>query len=242
MKHVLYTSQNCIHQLSQTVFCLAMCNSHWLTPAWCKRGWILGQRSHVLLTDNSIQIGGTVRTMLPITGNGTCPSTNGCVPTCIMIWGGWATLEQDWINQLVVLEVKLLVRTVGATYRECTKNWCLALVPGLLHLQSLITCSMQQWRVKPWEIWSCAVMLGRQRVDTWGGCPTKSWSPFWYCHSEGWRWEARVFVRLYQYCSSTYCSWCQRHITAKLMVGHCPWCVYPLSTWHHRTWSGLSPW
>jgi len=26
---------------------------------------------------------------------------------------------------------------------------------------------------------------------------------FWCSHSEGWRWEASVFVRLYQYCSST---------------------------------------
>ena len=31
-----------------------------------------------------------------------------------------------------------------------------------------ITCSVQMWRGKALEIWSCAVMSGRQRVDRLG--------------------------------------------------------------------------
>ena len=34
--------------------------------------------------------------------------------------------------------------------------------PGCFNLQSLIACSMQLWRGKAWEIWSCAVTSGRQ--------------------------------------------------------------------------------
>ena len=37
--------------------------------------------------------------------------------------------------------------------------------PGLSHLQYLMTYSMQIRRGKAWEIWSCTVTSGRQRVQ-----------------------------------------------------------------------------
>ena len=43
----------------------------------------------------------------------------------------------------------------------------LASFPGRSHLQYLIAYSMQIRRGKAWEIWSCVVMSGKQRVDTW---------------------------------------------------------------------------
>ena len=38
--------------------------------------------------------------------------------------------------------------------------------PDHSHLQSSITCSMQIWKGKSWEIWSHAVMS--EGIDTWG--------------------------------------------------------------------------
>ena len=45
-------------------------------------------------------------------------------------------------------------------------------VPRPFHLQSLITCSVQIRKGKAWEIWSCVVTSGRERIDTWGVVPT----------------------------------------------------------------------
>jgi len=50
----------------------------------------------------------------------------------------------------------------------------LASFPGRSHLQYLIAYSMQIRRGKAWEIWSRAVMSGRQKVDTWGRCPPRN--------------------------------------------------------------------
>ena len=43
--------------------------------------------------------------------------------------------------------------------------------PDRSHLQYLFACSMQIRRRKAWEIWSHAVMSGRQRVDIQGAVP-----------------------------------------------------------------------
>ena len=60
--------------------------------------------------------------------------------------------------------------------------------PGRSHLKYLIAYSMQIRRGKAWEIWSCAVMSGRQKVDTRGAVPVEeSRSPSLYYRSEGWR-------------------------------------------------------
>ena len=47
----------------------------------------------------------------------------------------------------------------------CEVGHSIASFPGRSHLNSLNTCSMQTWRVKAWEIWSCVMMSGRQRID-----------------------------------------------------------------------------
>lgn len=44
----------------------------------------------------------------------------------------------------------------------------IASFPGRSHLNSLNTYSMQMVRGKAWEVWSCVMMSGRQRID--GGC------------------------------------------------------------------------
>ena len=58
--------------------------------------------------------------------------------------------------------------------------------PGRSHLQYLIAYSMQIRRGKAWEIWSRAVMSGRQMVDIRGAVPDSSNSRFvskrpWHC-------------------------------------------------------------
>ena len=55
-------------------------------------------------------------------------------------------------------------------------------------IQYLIAYSMQIWRGEAWEIWSHAVMSGKQKVDTHGVVPGEEFrSPFLYCRSEDWR-------------------------------------------------------
>jgi len=56
----------------------------------------------------------------------------------------------------------------------------MAWFPCHSRLQSLIACSMRVQRRKAWEIWSCVVTSGRQRVDTWGAVP--NWSPSGHVH------------------------------------------------------------
>jgi len=54
----------------------------------------------------------------------------------------------------------------------------LASFPGHSYLQYLIAYSMQIWRGKAWEIWSCEVTSGRQMVDTRGAVPDSNNSRF----------------------------------------------------------------
>jgi len=67
---------------------------------------------------------------------------------------------------------------------------CIASFPGHSHLQYLIAYSMQIQRGKAWEMWLCAFMSGRQKVDIRGAVPDEEFrSPFLYYRSEGWRQE-----------------------------------------------------
>ena len=63
---------------------------------------------------------------------------------------------------------------VGGGRATCVHSQSLPSFPGHSHLQYLIDYSMQIRRGKAWEIWSRAVMSGRQMVDTQGAVPDSS--------------------------------------------------------------------
>ena len=55
---------------------------------------------------------------------------------------------------------KIIVRETALT-EPLWRAQIYSLVPSPPHLQSLIACRMQIWRGEVWEIWSHAVMSGR---------------------------------------------------------------------------------
>ena len=57
-----------------------------------------------------------------------------------------------WYGQLLIMTSLPMVMGLQSD---------LASFSGRSHLQYFITCSIQTWREKAWEIWSCAVMLDR---------------------------------------------------------------------------------
>ena len=101
--------------------------------------------------------------------------------------------------------------------RSHTLLICVASFPGRSHLQYLIACSMQIQRVKPWEIWSWAVMSDRQTVDTLGGFPFLNYQP-----------RDRVLARQSQYHLPLMTSVTLRHKIKMgiIVVWQCPQCVY----------------
>ena len=76
----------------------------------------------------------------------------------------------------------------------CQLRVLLASFPGRSHLQYLIAYSMQIWRGKAWEIWSCAITSGRQMVDTRGAVPDSSNSRF--VSNRPWRYEQQMVLTL----------------------------------------------
>ena len=88
--------------------------------------------------------------------------------------------------------------------------------PGRSQLQYLITCSMQLWRGKTWEIWSRADTSSRQRVDTQGAVPDSNNSHFPPA--------LRLIVQ----------EWASRFFVGQRLP-----CVYPQSNWHNHAWSDL---
>ena len=84
----------------------------------------------------------------------------------------------EWITIQAGLAVALV---------ESVQYSTLASFPGRSHLQYLIAYSMQIRRGKAWEIWSHAVMSGRQTADTRGVVPDSSNSRFVSNHP--WRYE-----------------------------------------------------
>jgi len=114
----------------------------------------------------------------------------------------------------------------------------LAPFPGCLHLQSLITCSMQVRRGKAWEICLCAVMLGRQRVDIQGAVPHKeSWSPFCSVNLRSWRPEHSQGS-----INTICCSQCQGHLDVKHELHDCTekiCCKDCLPHWHSSVWNEI---
>ena len=112
-------------------------------------------------------------------------------------------------------------------------------IPGCSHLQYFIACSMQMWRGKAWEIWSCVVMSGRRRVDTSGAVPNEARS----CTV-----SPRVGGQSVSKAASIpFVVHDARDGLAQNGNCYClaplP-CAYPLSTWHNHTQPdipGLSP-
>jgi len=101
----------------------------------------------------------------------------------------------------------------------------ISLISGHSHLQCLITCSMQIWRGKAWEICSHVVMSSRQRVDTWRMVPDKE---SLILPVQGL--EDRALARQCQYCLLFIAPGMVQHEMGIITVRHCSPCVYPLST------------
>ena len=100
-----------------------------------------------------------------------------------------------------------------------------ALFPNCPYLQYLIACSMQVWRGRPGKfghVWLYQV----DRRWTYGGqCQTipSTWmiNSINAALSALWPLAFRLTVKVK---------------TSRFFIGHCPPCVYPLSTWCNRVW------